>query len=204
MLIVGLTGSIGMGKSTAGARFRQLGVPVFDADAAVHELYQGPLASAVESAFPGTTAGGRVDRAKLSSVLVHAPHRFRELETIVHPAVRAAERTFLHAEHARDAKVVVLEIPLLYETRAEHLVDAVVVVSSEPAVQRLRVLERPGMTGDKFDSLLKRQTPDSEKRHRADFVVDTSGSVATCHAQVDAILSSLANHTERAFAAHWQ
>lgn len=204
MLVVGLTGSIGMGKSTAAARFRDHGVAVFDADAEVHRLYDGPLVAAIERAFPGVTVDGRVDRPKLSRALVQSPGDFARLESIVHPAVREAERVFLKSEHARGAKIAVLEIPLLFESGGDALVDAVVVVSAEANVQRRRVLQRPGMTDEKLASLLQRQTPDAEKRRRADFVVDTSGETADCDAQIDAILPKLANRNAEAYAAHWQ
>jgi dephospho-CoA kinase len=204
MLVVGLTGSIGMGKSTAAARFRDHGVAVFDADAEVHRLYDGPLAAAVEGAFPGVTVNGRVDRAELSRALLAEPAGFKRLEALVHPAVRAAERAFLQSEYGRGAKIAVLEVPLLFEGGGDALVDAVVVVSAEGDVQRRRVLSRSGMTDQKLARLLQRQTPDADKRQRADFVVDTSGSVADCDAQIDAILPMLANHRAEAYAAHWQ
>ncbi len=204
MLIIGLTGSIGMGKSTAAAQFRARGIAVFDADAAVHGLYDGPLAAAINAAFPGTAIAGKVDRAKLSGALVAAPQRFKELEAIVHPRVRALEQAFLQAEFARGAKAAVLEIPLLFESGADTAVDATVVVSAPSETQRARVLARPGMTAEKLDALLSRQLPDAEKRRRADFVVDTNGPVQSCHAQVDAIVSKLAGRDGAAFAQVWR
>jgi dephospho-CoA kinase len=204
MLIVGLTGSIGMGKSTAAARFRERGIAVFDADAAVHALYEGPLAAAINAAFPGTAPGGKVDRNTLSAALLAEPHRFKELEAIVHPRVRELQRRFVHAEVQRGAKLAVLEIPLLFEGGGEKAVDVTVVVSAGPDAQRARVLQRPGMTAAKLDALLKRQTPDADKRRRADFVVDTNGPTAACDAQVDAILSKLESRTGTAFAHHWR
>jgi dephospho-CoA kinase len=204
MLIVGLTGSIGMGKSTAAAHLRARGLPVFDADAEVHRLYAGgKVVEPVERAFPGTTRNGDVDRAKLSAVLIAAPHRFRELEAIVHPLVRDAERAFLreHAEHG--ASIAVMEIPLLFETRADALVDATIVVSAAPKVQRERLLQRPGLTEAKLDQLLARQTPDAEKRARADFVVDTSGDLAASEAALDGILAQLQGRPGEAYARHW-
>lgn len=203
MLIVGLTGSIGMGKSTAAARLRELGIGVFDADGDVHRLYEGPLANDIEAAFPGTTVDGKVDRAKLSAQLMKAPERMKVLEAIVHPRVRANERAFLAAEHARGAKMAVLEIPLLFESGADDSVDAVVVVSASPQLQRERVLMRPGMTAAKLDSLLSRQLADAEKRARAHFVVDTSGSIEASHAQIDAIVAQLRTRTGTAYARFW-
>ncbi len=204
MLIVGLTGSIGMGKSTAAARFRALGVGVFDADAKVHELYDGPLSDEIEFAFPGTVRDGKVDRSKLSSALLAAPGKIAKLEAIVHPRVRAAERTFLHDQSEQGAKIAVLEIPLLFESGGDKLVDVVIVVSAPAAIQRARVLARPGMQAEKLERLLQRQMPDEEKRKRADFVVDTSGAVETCDAQVDAIMKELSHRRGNAFQRHWR
>lgn len=203
MLIVGLTGSIGMGKSTAAARLRELGIGVFDADADVHRLYEGPIAAEIEAVFPGSTVAGKVDRAKLSAQLMKTPARMKVLEAIVHPRVRANERAFLAAEHARGAKIVVLEIPLLFESGAADTVDAVIVVSAPAAVQRARVLERPGMTAAKLDSLLARQWPDEKKRARAHFVVETSGSIEASKAQIDAIVETLRTRTGTAYARFW-
>lgn len=204
MLIIGLTGSIGMGKSTAAERFRERGVAVFDADAMVHTLYDGPIAPAIEAAFPGTVRDGKVDRQLLSRTLVAAPHRFRELEAIVHPRVRQSERAFLHEENERGAKVAVLEVPLLLEAGAAAPVDVTVVVSARADIQRQRVLARPGMSDAKLEELLRRQMPDEEKRRHADFVVDTSGTVEACHAQVDAILAALESRRGTAFTHHWR
>ena len=203
MLIVGLTGSIGMGKSTAAARFRALGIGVFDADAKVHDLYDRALSGDIEAAFPGTTKHGRVDRAKLSAALLASPHKLSTLEAIVHPRVREAEGEFLQQEFARGAKMAVIEIPLLFETNAEKLVDVVVVVSAPEAIQKARVLARPGMSDAKLAKLLQRQMPDEEKRKRADFVVDTSGPVEACEALVDAIVTALAGRRGDAFQRHW-
>lgn len=203
MLVVGLTGSIGMGKSTAAARFRERGVGVFDADAEVHKLYEGPLVADIEAAFPGSTAAGRVDRQKLSKALLEDPSRFKVLESIVHPRVRAEQRAFLKAEHDRGARLAVLEIPLLFEGGADALVDVTIVVSADHQVQRRRVLERPGMTEQKLDELLLRQMPDAEKRKRADFVVDTSRSVVACHAAVDGILADLIKRPAHAYQRFW-
>ena len=204
MQILGLTGSIGMGKSTIAGMFRERGIAVFDADAEVHRLYAGEAVSRIEAAFPGTTADGRVDRARLAAVLANNAERFRILEKIVHPLVRKGEQDFLRAAAARGDKVAVLEIPLLLETELDAQVDAVVVVSAPGHLQRARVLERPGMTDERLDALLERQMPDSMKRHRADFVVDTGGTLADSEAQVDAILSALRSMPADAYARHWR
>jgi dephospho-CoA kinase len=181
--ILGLTGSIGMGKSAVAAMFAGLDVPVFDADAAVHEL-QGPggaLVGAIEEAFPGTTGPSGVDRQKLGPLVLGQPEQLARLEAIVHPAV-AAMRTGFLAAHA-DKPLVVFDIPLLYEKGGWQTVDAVVVVSAPAEVQRERVLARPGMTPEKFEAILKLQVPDADKRARADFVIDTGTSLAeTRHA----------------------
>jgi len=203
MLIVGLTGSIGMGKSTAAAYLREQGIPVFDADAEVHRLYEGAAVAPIEAAFPGTTAGGRVDRGKLSTALLLAPERFGELEAIVHPLVRASERAFLKAEAARGTKVAVLEIPLLFETGADKLVDATIVMSSTPELQRARLMKRDNITREKLERLIARQMPDAEKRARADFVVDTSGEISEGRAQLDVIIAQLMKRNAKAYTAHW-
>ena len=204
MLIVGLTGSIGMGKSTAAARFRARGYAVFDADAEVHRLYREKLAAQIEAAFPGTTRNGAVDRDRLSAVLIASPGDFKKLTDIVHPAVRASERDFLHQQARAGARLAVVEIPLLFENRGDRLVDVVIVVSADAETQRSRVLQRPGMTAEKLNALLAWQTPDAEKRRRADFVVDTSGSIAACDAQIDAIVANLVSRDGAALAAHWR
>jgi dephospho-CoA kinase len=204
MLVVGLTGSIGMGKSTAARYFRDQGIAVFDADAEVHWLYQGPLSAKIEAAFPGTVQDGAVDRQALASALMKAPERFKDLEAIVHPAVRRSEQDFLQAEADRGAALAVLEIPLLYESGADGLVDAVVVVSADAAEQRRRVLERPGMTAEKLEHLLRRQIPDAEKRRRADFVVDTGGPIETSRKQLDSILADLKSIKGNAFETFWR
>src|SRR6201996_2686144 len=174
MLILGLTGSIGMGKSTTAKLFEEAGVPVYDADAAVHKLYEGEAAPAIEAAFPGTTAGGKVDRAKLSASVVHDNAAMRRLEQIVHPMLGASRQKFFDDAEAAGAPVVVVDVPLLFETGGEKRVDAVVVVTTSPELQRARVLARGTMDEEKFNSILARQMPDAEKRNRADFVVDTS------------------------------
>ena len=181
--VLGLTGSIGMGKSAVAAMFRGLGVPVFDADAAVHEL-QGPggaCVAPIERAFPGTTEAGGVDRQKLGAAVFGNPDALKRLEAIVHPEVAELRRTFL-ADNA-DAPLIVFDIPLLFEKTGHHGLDAVVVVSAPAAMQRERVLARPGMTPEKFEQILKLQVPDAEKRARADHVIDTGVSLAeTRHA----------------------
>ena len=204
MLVVGLTGSIGMGKSKAAARVKAKGIAVFDADAKVHDLYDGPLGPEIEAAFPGVTAAGKVDRAKLSAALLKAPEKFKALEAIVHPKVRAAEKAFLHEQASNGAKIAVLEVPLLFEAGGYETVDVVIVVSASAATQRVRVLARPGMTVEKLDRLLKRQLPDAEKRNRADFVVDTDGPVSACDAQIDAIIAALQHRVGTAFERHWR
>ena len=203
MLIVGLTGSIGMGKSTAAARFVHHGVAVFDADAAVHDLYRGQAVPLIESAFPGTTENETVDRQKLSAALLSDPAGFSKLESIVHPLVRDAERHFLQVEAARSANLAVLEIPLLYETAADRLVDVVIVVSADAETQAARVSERPGMTRAKLIQILSRQLSDDEKRARADFVVDTGGPISQSQAELDSIIESLQGKTGEAYQRHW-
>jgi dephospho-CoA kinase len=197
MFVLGLTGSLGMGKSTTAGFFADAGVPVHDADAAVHALYEGEAVPAIEAAFPGTTAGGKVDRAKLAAAVVDDPAALRRLEAIVHPLVRAAETRFLAQAQTRGAKIAVLDIPLLFETAGDERVDAVVVVSAPAETQRQRVLERPGMTPAKLEALLARQMADSEKRARADFVVDTSRGFDAACAQVREILRAVATMPKR-------
>ncbi len=203
MLIVGLTGSIGMGKSTVAARLRALGIAVCDADAEVHKLYEGAAISAIEAAFPGTTTDGTVDRQKLAAALLAEPGRFKRLEAIVHPLVVEAERTFLHREAADGADMAVLEVPLLLETGGERRVDAVIVVSAPADLQRERVMGRPAMTLEKLEQMLSRQMSDADKRTRADFVVDTSGSFEETYAQVDRIIESLRSRPAAAYAKYW-
>jgi dephospho-CoA kinase len=192
MFILGLTGSIGMGKSTTAKFFREAGVPVHDSDAVVHRLYAGEAVVPVEAAFPGTVVDGKVDRARLSERLVGNPDAIRRLEAIVHPLVRAVSARFLHEQAARGTRIVVLDIPLLFETGGEKNVDAVVVVSAPAAVQRKRVLSRPGVSAERFDALLARQTPDAEKRARAHFIVDSSRSFDSARAQVHGIVRAVA------------
>lgn len=194
MIVIGLTGSIGMGKSVSARMFAEAGVPVHDADAAVHRLYEGDAVAPVEAAFPGVTAGGRIDRTKLGPLVVDDPAAMQRLEAIVHPLVRREEERFLAAAREAGAPVAVLDIPLLFETGADRRVDVVVVVSAPAKLQRQRVLKRPGMTPEKFEALLAKQMPDEAKRARADFVVDSSKGFDSARDQVRAILRAL---TER-------
>jgi dephospho-CoA kinase len=197
MFILGLTGSLGMGKSTTARFFAEEGVPVHDADAVVHRLYDGEAAAAIEAAFPATTVGGKVDRDKLAARVLGDAAALKRLEAIVHPLVQEAERRLLAEAQARGEKVAVLDIPLLFETGGQDRVDAVVVVSAPPEVQRSRALERPGMTVDKLDALLAKQMPDHEKQRRADFVVDTSRGFEAARDQVRAILDAAATMPKR-------
>jgi dephospho-CoA kinase len=193
MLLVGLTGSIGMGKSETAKMFARHGVPVCDSDATVHALYDkgGVAVEPVGAAFPGVVVEGRVDREKLSREVVGKPEALRKLEMIVHPLVGEAQRAALQAAAASGASMVVLDIPLLFETGGRARVDVVVVVSAPGDVQRQRVLARPGMTPEKLDAILLKQMPDADKRSRADFVVDTSQGLAHAEAQVVAIIDAL-------------
>ncbi|GIK50708.1 MAG: dephospho-CoA kinase [Hyphomonadaceae bacterium] len=193
MIVLGLTGSIGMGKSTVGKMFAEEGAPVFDSDAAVHALYAagGAAAAPVEAAFPGVTVDGAVDREALSRRVVGDEAAIKRLEMIVHPLVRQAQAEFLQTNRDAGTKVVVLDIPLLFESGGAKLVDKVAVVSAAADVQRERVLARPGMTAEKFEAILARQTPDAEKRARADFVIDTGGSLEATRAQARAVLDAL-------------
>jgi dephospho-CoA kinase len=203
MLVIGLTGSIGMGKSTVAERFRAHGIGVCDADAEVHRLYEGAAAGLIEAAFPGTTVDGKVDRDKLSAALRRNPAGFKKLEAIVHPLVEAAEREFLHREYRRGGRMAVLEIPLLFETGGEARVDVTIVVAAPASVQRQRVLERSGMTAEKLEAILARQLPDADKRRRADFVVDTGLPLEQSLAQVDAIIALLQNREGTAYCRFW-
>ncbi|WFU45321.1 dephospho-CoA kinase [Bradyrhizobium sp. CB82] len=197
MLILGLTGSIGMGKSTTAKLFAEADVPVYDADAAVHQLYEGEAAPAIEAAFPGTTANGKVDRAKLSARVVGDAAAMKQLEQIVHPMLGASRQKFFADAEARKAPVVVLDIPLLLETGGEKRVDAVVVVTTSPELQRERVLARGTMDAEKLDAIIAKQTPDAEKRKRADFVVDTSHGLDPVRAQIKHILAEVVKMPQR-------
>jgi dephospho-CoA kinase len=197
MIILGLTGSIGMGKSTTAKLFAEAGVPVYDADATVHRLYEGEAVAAIEAAFPGTTAGGKVDRNRLSAQVVHDPDAIRRLEGIVHPMLGASRQKFLHDAERSGAPVVVVDVPLLYETGGEKRVDAVVVVTTTPEIQRERVLARDNMSGERLDAILARQLPDAEKRKRADFLVDTSHGLDPVRARIRDILSEAVKMPQR-------
>jgi dephospho-CoA kinase len=188
MIILGLTGSIGMGKSTTAKLFVEAGVPVYDADATVHRLYEGEAAPAIEAAFPGTTVGGQVDRTRLSAQVVHDPAAIRRLEQIVHPMLGASRQKFLEDAEQSGAPVAVVDVPLLFETGGDKRVDAVVVVTTTPEIQRERILARDNMTAEKLDAILARQLPDAEKRKRADFVVDTSHGLDPVRTRIRDIL----------------
>jgi dephospho-CoA kinase len=189
MLILGLTGSIGMGKSTTAKLFAEAGVPVYDADATVHMLYEGEAVPAIEAAFPGTTVDGKVDRNKLSARVVHDPAAIKRLEQIVHPMLGASRQKFLDDAERSGAPVAVVDVPLLFETGGEKRVDAVVVVTTTPELQRQRILARDNMTSEKLDAILARQLPDAEKRRRADFVVDTSDGLDPVRLRIRDILN---------------
>ena len=197
MIILGLTGSIGMGKSTTAKLFEEAGVPVYDADAAVHKIYEGEAAPAIEAAFPGTTADGKVDRNKLSAKVVHDPAAMKRLEQIVHPMLGASRQKFLHDAERSGAPVAVVDVPLLFETGGEKRVDAVVVVTTTPEIQHQRILERDNMTREKLEALLARQLPDAEKRKRADFVVDTSHGLDPVRVRIRDILDQAAKMPQR-------
>ena len=198
--VLGLTGSIGMGKSATAAVFRRLGVPVHDADAAVHALYRGPAAPLIKAAFPGTVADGVVDRAALGRVVLGSPERLKQLEGIVHPLVRAQEEGFLARAVASGAAVAVLDIPLLLETGAQGRCDAILVVTAPGSVQEERVLARADMTREKFEAIRLKQMPDAEKRRRAHFLVETGRGHAAAEAQVRDILKALAGRPGRVLA----
>ena len=197
MKILGLTGSIGMGKSTTAKLFAEAGVPVYDADATVHRVYQGEAAPAIEAAFPGTTSDGKVDRARLSAKVVHDSAAIQRLEQIVHPMLRSYHQKFLEDAEQAGASVVVMDVPLLFETGGEKRVDAVVVVTTAPEVQRERILARGTMTAETLDAILARQTPDAEKRRRADFVVDTSHGLDPVRARIRDILAEVVKMPQR-------
>ena len=197
MFILGLTGSLAMGKSATAQMFVDEGVPLHDADAVVHRLYDGEATAAIEAAFPGTTANGKVDRVKLGQRVLGDPAAIKRLEGIVHPMVAAASAKFLAEAEARGAPVAVLDVPLLFETGGDQRCDAVAVVSASADLQRKRALERPGMTEDKFQAILGKQMPDEEKRRRADFVVDTSQGFDHARAQVRDILMAVARMPQR-------
>jgi len=192
-----LTGSLGMGKSTAARFFAEEGVPVHDSDAVVHALYEGEAVTLIEQAFPGSTSDGKVDRSKLAAFVLNDGAALARLEAIVHPLVGKARDEFLAAQAAHGAPVVLLDIPLLFEVELECCCDAVVVVSTSAEQQRRRVLERPGMTDEKFAAILAKQMPDAEKRRRADFIVDSSGDFDHARGQVRDILRTVAKMPPR-------
>src|SRR6476660_4332464 len=197
MLILGLTGSIGMGKSTTAKLFEEAGVPVYDADAAVHKLYEGEAAPAIEAAFPGTTSEGKVDRAKLSARVVHDPAAMKQLEQIVHPMLASSRQRFFSDAEASGAAVAVVDVPLLFETGGEKRVDAVVVVTTSPENQRERVLARGTMDDARLDAILARQLPDAEKRKRADVIVDTAHGLERVRDQMRDILAEVVKMPRR-------
>ncbi|MDR5010118.1 dephospho-CoA kinase [Agrobacterium tumefaciens] len=191
MIVIGLTGSIGMGKTTTAKLFAAEGIPVLDSDAVVHDLYSAEAVPMIEAAFPGTTISGTVDRLELGNILRENPANFRKLEAIVHPLVRERQEAFLRKAREENQNFAVLDIPLLFETGAETRVDKTVVVSCAPEIQRQRVLSRPGMTEEKFEMILARQMPDAEKRRRADFIIDSGNGVEAARDQVREILQRL-------------
>ena len=197
MLLLGLTGSIGMGKSTTAKLFAEAGVPVYDADATVHQVYEGEAAAAMEAAFPGSTQNGKVDRQKLSAMVVNNPDAMTRLEKIVHPMLRSHQLKFLADAEKSGAPVAVLDIPLLFETGGENRVDAIVVVTTSPEIQRARILARENMTPDKLDAILARQLPDAEKQKRADFIVDTSSGLDPVRARLKDILAEVVKMPKR-------
>jgi dephospho-CoA kinase len=192
MRVIGLTGSIGMGKSTTAAMFARCGIPVHSSDEAVHRLYAEEAAAPIEAAFPGVTVGGGIDRAQLAERVVGDPAALARLEAIVHPLVRRSEEEFLVKAQADGRRLVLIDVPLLFETDAAGRFDVIVVVTADAEIQRARVLARPGMTETKFASLLARQIPDEEKRRRAHFLVDSGRGLAPAEREVDAILRALA------------
>lgn len=195
MIVIGLTGSIGMGKSTTAALFAKEGIPVNDADRVVHELYRGAAVEPVGKAFPGTVVAGAIDRRELSRQLAENPAKFRLLEEIVHPLVRDRETQFLMEHRKSGVPMVVLDIPLLFEVGGEHRVDRVVLASCDPRTQRDRVLARPGMTLEKFELIVSRQMPDEEKRARADFVIETGNGLEPAREQVRAVIRRIKGET---------
>ena len=191
MTVVGLTGSIAMGKSTLAAMFRELGAPVFDADAAVRDLYRGELAPRIEALFPGVVVAGAVDREKLARYVVGDPRAMKRLEALVHPAVGECRARFLASTSRAGARAAILDVPLLFETGGDRRVDVVVVVSARSEVQRARALSRPGASVERFEGLIARQTPDVEKRRRAHFVIDTSGALVDSRRQAEDFLRAI-------------
>jgi dephospho-CoA kinase len=198
MIRVGLTGSIGMGKSTTAGMFADMGIPVHDADRTVHRLYSGRAVPLVQEAFPGTVVNGVVDRERLSAAVIGKPEQIARLEALIHPLVREEEERFLAENRAAGTPIVVLDIPLLFETGAQDRVDRIVVVTADSEIQRERVLTRPGMTAERFNAILARQVPDEEKRKRADYIVDTSRGLDFARARVAAIVDELRKEAGKA------
>ncbi len=191
MIRLGLTGSIATGKSTVLAQFAALGMPVFSSDEAVHALYEGDAVGPVEALFPGIAPNGIIDRSLLSARLIEHPERIGELEAVVHPLVRRKIAAFLHSAEEDGAALAVVDIPLLFETGFDYGVDAVVVTVCDPEIQRARALARPGMTVEKLEAILARQMPQEEKRERADYVIDTSGSLEETNRMAKTLVQSL-------------
>lgn len=191
MIVLGLTGSIGMGKSTTARMFADEGVPVHDSDETVHRLYAGPAAALIEKAFPGTVVNGTVDRKRLSAAVLDRPEALRRLGDIIHPLVRADADAFVERHRARGAGLVVLDIPLLFETGGTDRVDAILVVTAAPEIQKQRVMARPGMTEEKFAAILANQVADREKRRNADFVIDTGAGMDATRAEVRGLVARL-------------
>ena len=191
MIRAGLTGSIGMGKSTTAQMFRDEGIAVYDADLTVHQLYSGAATPLIEEAFPNTTKDGTVDRTKLSEYVIGKPENMKKLEAIIHPLVHKQEQEFLKEAEERGDKLVVLDIPLLFETGGVNRVDKIIVVTAPAAEQRKRVLARDGMTVEKFEAILTKQIPDAHKRKKADFIIDTSLGLENAHAEVRKIIAEL-------------
>lgn len=192
MIRLGLTGSIGMGKSATATMFREAGIPVHDSDAAVHRLYAGAAAPLIEAAFPGTVKDGVVDRALLGAAVLNNDAAMKKLESIVHPLVTETTLNFLATAEKAGHRLVVLDVPLLFEVGRDRDCDAIVVVSADPSVQRERVLARPGMTEAKFRAIVARQIPDSEKRRRAHFVIDTGRGFEAARRAVKDVIRTLA------------
>lgn len=191
MIVLGLTGSIGMGKSTTARLFAESGIPVHDSDETVHRLYSGAAAPLVEAAFPGSVVDGKVDRARLGQRVLGDSHALAKLESIIHPLVRSEADAFLASHRAAGAPLVVLDIPLLFETNGRGRVDKVVVVTASPEIQRQRVLARPGMTPEKFASILAKQVPDADKRRQADYIIDSGLGMDHAREAVASIVAEL-------------
>ena len=199
MLIIGLTGSIAMGKSTIAAMLEKNGIPIISADQIVHDLYSGEAVPLIEKAFPGSTENGQVNREKLLKLLLNEEEGFKKLENLIHPLVRQKEWEFIKEQKNESAEIIAIEIPLLFETGADKLLDAVLLASAPADVQKQRVMQRPGMTTEKFKTLLAKQMPDAEKREKADFIVDTSCSMEETEDQLKEIIVSLKQQQPRAY-----